>query len=221
MANTFRRMTLLAGVLYAARRYYRNWGATKDDCQLRLPGDELVSDPAVQTTEAVWVDAPAKAIWPWLLQLGQDRGGLYSYEVLENLIGLHIRNADRIHPEWQRLAPGDMIRLVPRGWLGLSGGIALPVAQLVPEKSIVLRQAPPAFRWEAVWSLHLVPHWEDRCRLIARGRLRLRHPGEVLGIELVRPVTALLTRGLLLGVKRLVEAQAGCAVDASQARRAR
>ena len=92
---------------------------------MALPGDELVGRPAVQTTEGVWVDAPASAVWPWLVQMGQDRGGLYSYQTLENLAGLHYRNADRIHPEWQHLAPGDAIRLVPKGWMGLREGIAI------------------------------------------------------------------------------------------------
>ena len=105
--------------LYAARRFYRNWGTSKDECETPLPGDELVGAPAVQTTEGIWIDAPASAVWPWLVQMGQDRGGLYSYESLENLIGLKFRNAERIHPEWQQLAVGDVIRLVPRGWMGL------------------------------------------------------------------------------------------------------
>ena len=68
-----------AGLL-AARQYYRNWGTTKDECQMALPGDEFVEQPAVQTTEGVWIEAPAAEVWPWLVQMGQDRGGLYSYE---------------------------------------------------------------------------------------------------------------------------------------------
>src|SRR5207344_965174 len=101
---TVRTMGAAVGValLYAARRYYRNWGTTKEECRMRLPGDELVGSPAVQSTEGVWIDAPPDAIWPWLVQMGQDRGGLYTYEALENLIALRYRNADQIHPEWQR-----------------------------------------------------------------------------------------------------------------------
>ena len=136
-----------AGValLYAARRYYRNWGTTKEECRMALPGDELVSWPAVQTTEGVWIDAPPGAVWPWLVQMGQDRGGLYSYQTLENLVGLHYHNADRIHPEWQRLAPGDVMRLAPKGWMGLRDGIAMTVVDVVEQQSIVLRgTAPPS-----------------------------------------------------------------------------
>ena len=191
--------------LYAARRFYRNWGTTKEECETPLPGDELVGRPAVQTTEGVWIDAPAAAVWPWLVQLGQDRGGLYSYAALENLIGLKYRNADRIHPEWQRLAVGDVVRLVPRGWMGLRDGLALPVAQLIEGQSIVLRQEPPQFPFDGVWSFHLQPRWEDRCRLLVRSRSRMRLPGEVVGAELAGPVTSLMTRGMLLGIKRRAE----------------
>ena len=192
--------------LVAARQFYRNWGTTKDECQTPLPGDELIGQPAVQTTEGVWIDAPAADVWPWLVQMGQDRGGLYSYEGLENLVGLKYRNADRIHPEWQHLEVGDVIRVVPRGWMGLSDGIALPVAQVTEGQSIVLRLEPPQLPWDGIWSFHVIPRWEDRCRRLVRSRSRMRAPGEVLGAEAGGPVLALMTRGMLLGIKRRVEA---------------
>jgi len=198
--------TVVAGAgVYAARRFYRNWGTTKEECRTPLPGDELVGRPAVQTTEAIWIDAPASAVWPWLVQMGQDRGGLYSYEWLENLLGLEYRNADRLHPEWQHLAVGDLIRLVPKGWMGLREGLALPVAQLIEGQSIVLREGPTQFPWDGVWSFHVMPRWEDRCRLLVRSRIRMRLPGEVLGSELAGPVASLMTRGMLVGIKRRAE----------------
>lgn len=205
MATSVVRVAVAAALLYAARRYYRNWGTTKEECRSTLPGDELVGRPAVQSTEAVWINAPTDAIWPWLVQMGQDRGGLYSYETLENLIGLHYRNADRIHPEWQELVPGEVIRLAPEGWNGRRSGVTMQVAEVIDKEAIVLRGTPPEFPWDAVWSFHLAPHWEDRCRLLVRTRARLRYPGEVLATELAGPVTALVTRGMLLGIKRRVE----------------
>ena len=191
--------------LYAARQYFRNWGTTKEECETPLPGDELVAQPAVQTTEGVWIEAPAAEVWPWLVQMGQDRGGLYSYEKLENLAGLRHRNADRIHPEWQNLAVGDVIRVVPRGWMGLSDGVALPVSQLIEGESIVLRLQPPDVPVDGVWSFHVLPRWEDRCRLLVRTRLRMRVPGEAVGAEAIGPAMSLMTRGMLLGIKRRVE----------------
>ena len=99
--------------------------------------------PPFETTEGC-VDRRVRtsAVWPWLVQMGQDRGGLYSYETLENLVGLHYHNADRIHPEWQRLAAGDVMRLVPKGWMGLREGISMQVVDVVERQSIVLRTVP-------------------------------------------------------------------------------
>ena len=193
-----------AGLL-AARQYYRNWGTTKDECQMALPGDEFVEQPAVQTTEGVWIEAPAAEVWPWLVQMGQDRGGLYSYEKLENLIGMKHRNADRIHPEWQQVAVGDVIRVLPRGWMGIREGLGLPVVRLIEGESIVLRLQPPDLPVDGVWSFHIMPRWEDRCRLLVRTRLRMRVPGEAVGAEAAGPVMSLMTRGMLLGIKRRVE----------------
>ena len=208
MANATRRITRTAAwlaVLYGARRYYRNWGATKAECRMLLPGDMLVADPAIQTTEAAYIDAPVSAVWPWLLQMGQDRGGFYGCEGLKNLAGLGHQDADRIHPEWQHLAVGDLVRLAPDGWMGRPDGVALRVAEIVPGKHLVLSATRPGQRWNAVWSFHVQPHWEDRVRLLTRARIALCHPGEVLALELIRPVVALSTRGLLLGIKHRVE----------------
>ncbi|CAN5851911.1 hypothetical protein BH09ACT7_BH09ACT7_32650 [soil metagenome] len=206
-----RQVTLAAGavlLLYGARRYFRNWGTTKDECEMRLPGDELMKRPLLQSTEGVSIELSAAEVWPWLVQMGQGRGGLYGYERLENSFGLQHRNADRIHPEWQKLDAGDVIRLAPRGWLGISEGVALTVAEVIPGEAIVLHVVPPALPWETVWSFHLVPHWNDRCRLLVRTRVGLRHPGEVLLAELASPVTALMTRGMLLGIRRRAQGAA-------------
>ena len=207
MVHNLERLAIIGAGLYAARRYFRNWGTTKEECRVALPGDDLLREPAVQTTEAVWIDAPASAVWPWLVQMGQDRGGLYSYQALENMIGLRYRNADRVHPEWQQLNVGDDVRLAPSGWMGLRNGVLLRVEQVTPKEAIVLRAAPSGLPWDAVWSFHVRPHREDRCRLLVRRRTAIRHVGEVLGVELATPVAALMTRGMLLGIKRRVKAQ--------------
>lgn len=203
-------------VLYGARRFYRNWGATKEESRMRLAGDELLTRPVIQTTEAVWIDAPAATVWQWLVQVGQDRGGLYTFETLENLAGLQYHNADRIHPEWQNLAPDDTVRLVPRGWMGLRDGIALKVVEVVDGESIVLRTMAPEL-WDAVWSFHAIPHWEDRCRLMVRIRTRLHHPGQVLADELAGPLKAFVTRGMLLGIKRRAQQQFQAEASATKA----
>ncbi len=204
MTNNTVRVAGGIAALYAARRYYRNWGTTKEECSMYLPGDELIHRPSVRSTEGIWIDAPPAAVWPWLAQIGQDRGGLYGFGTVENLIGLNYDNADRIHPEWQHLAAGDTVRLVPRGWMGLHHGLTLEVERVVDGSTIVLRGTRPGMPWETVWSIHLLARWQDRCRLLIRTRMRLRRPGEVLGVELAGPLIALVTRGLLVGIKRRV-----------------
>ncbi|CPR12344.1 hypothetical protein BN971_03638 [Mycobacterium bohemicum DSM 44277] len=190
MANVTRRMTRAAAVLavlYAARRYYRNWGATKAECQMPMPGDELIAEPALQTTEAVYVDAPVSAVWPWLVRLGRGE---------------------------RDLEVGDEVRPAAGG--RLPDGLTLRVAEIVPEKYLVLTAGRPGHRWNIMWSLHIQPHWEDRVRLLTRARIALRHPGEVFLAELVRPGIALGTRGLLLGIKHRVERPSRWASSAEQ-----
>ncbi len=208
MANVTKRISessVALAALYGARRYYRNWGTTKAECQMRLPGDASVADPAIQTTEAVYIDAQLSAVWPWLLQMGQDKAGFYGFDGLKSLAGLGHYDDDRIHPEWQQLAVGDVVRLASEGRMGLPAGLTLSVAAIVPEKYIVLNTTGEGSRWNVVWSFHLQPHWEDRVRLLTRARIALRHPGEVFAMELARPIVAFSTRGLLLGIKHRVE----------------
>lgn len=198
-------LAVLGAAAFASRRYYRNWGATHQECETVYPGDELVADPAIVSTQAVSIDAPADVIWQWLVQIGQGRGGMYSYEKLENAIGLDIHNADKVRPEWQDLKVGDEIRLVPKGWMGLKEGLALPVAQLETDEYIVLREDPERTPWNAVWSFHIVPRWTGNCRLISHARQHRNNWGDVIGAELTGPVTLFMTRKMLLGIKERAE----------------
>ncbi len=187
MMHASRRMLETVGfiaALYAARRYYRNWGTTKGECRTQMPGDELVSAPVVQVTEAVWIESPPSDSWVSLLQLRHD--------------------ADRRDLESTPLTVGDTLSLRPHGWMGLRDGLSLRVEAIVPERSIVLRAAGlPG----VVWSFHLQPHWTAHTRLLARARIGLRHPFEVVAVELTRPAIALLLRKVLLDIKRRSERQ--------------
>ena len=99
---------------YRVRPWMYSWGADDDEITAVLPGDELVSASMLRTTRAVTIDAPIDAVWPWLVQIGEDRGGFYSYSVLERLAGAHIQNANTIHPEWQDIRVGDTMWLARR-----------------------------------------------------------------------------------------------------------
>jgi hypothetical protein len=100
----------------------RRWGSTPIERAAALPGDELVPDPN-QQTHAVTISAAAAAVWPWLVQIGQGRAGFYSHDRLERMVGARITNAEKIHPEWQRVGVGDLVRTYrplprfePLGW---------------------------------------------------------------------------------------------------------
>lgn len=199
------RAAALAAVLYGARRYWRNWGTTKDECTTALPGDELLHAPVVTTTEGVRIDRAVEDVWPWVAQIGQDRGGVHSDDTVRNLCGEEHHSADDRQPERPQLAPGDTVRLTPPGRLGLRDGIALTVAKVIPNEAIILRGGPPAIAWDVVWSIHLVPRWDESCRLLMRSRVGLRHPAQVAAVGLAGPVQSALTRRMLLGIKHRAE----------------
>jgi hypothetical protein len=148
----------VATALLTARSVLRNWGATKAESSRQLPGDELVPEPATSVTRAVSIDAPAAEVWRWLVQIGQDRGGMYSYDWLENLIGLRIHSADTVRPEWQVLEAGDTVRLVRPGWMGMRAGYDLTAARVEPPQLLVLRDDT----WHSILAFHIHPVGELR-----------------------------------------------------------
>src|SRR6185312_12011565 len=113
-----------------AEPWMGRWGTTADERRAALPGDELVPAPGIAIDHGVTIEAPAERSWPWLAQIGQDRGGFYSYEWLENLAGCRMRNADRIHPEWQEREIGERVMLHP--------SYGLRVACFEPNHALVL-----------------------------------------------------------------------------------
>src|SRR5699024_10096919 len=109
----------------------QGWGATPEEVDAVLPGDDILGPADLVATRAVEIQAPAEDVWPWLAQLGQGRGGFYSYDGLQSLLGLDIQNADDVVPEWQHIAPGDPVRLTEE--------VALVVEIAEPEHALVLR----------------------------------------------------------------------------------
>ncbi len=148
-----------------------NWGATATERTEVLPGDDIVGEARYRTTHAVTVDAPVERVWPWLVQLGQGRGGLYSYDWLENLLGLDMHSAQRIVPELQDLGVGDVVRLVPEG---TQPALRFVVARVEPPRLLVL--GPSGSREEALagglpypaWTFRLTPTGDGGSRLLVR-----------------------------------------------------
>lgn len=199
----------VASALYLQPRQAR-WGATDSEVAVALPGDDLVPEPADQNTRAITIDAPREAVWPWLVQIGADRGGFYSYDVLENLFGLRIHSADQVIDEWQDLHVGDVVyasRSRSGGWY---------VADLQPGCSLVLQTADlkrgrPARRtdpggWEYSWAFVLVDRGDGSTRLLVRERVAV---GSATVRRLMAPVgwvSFVMTRRMMLGIKARAEA---------------
>lgn len=192
---------------FILRERYLRWGATEDEVRKRWPGDELVARPG-HSTRAVTIHAPAEEVWPWLVQIGQDRAGFYSYTWLENLALANMRNADRIVPEYQPRNVGDVVWLAPEYRYG--GRACMVVAQLVPNRAIVLVQrnelgtALRGGRVRAgIWQVLLEPVAPNATRLVLRGAM----PEETSFLyDLVfDPAHFIMERKMMLGIKARAE----------------
>jgi hypothetical protein len=206
-----------------ARWSVLHWGATTEESREPLPGDELILDPGLVATRAITIEALPEAVWPWIVQIGADRGGFYSYDALENLAGCGLRSADTIVPAWQHLTPGDLVRLHPQ--------VALTVVSVDPNHSLVLRAAPVPRREEAVsdaappdgirdgaatmaapydftWAFVLRRHPHAATRLIARERFGYTHRWSPLLVEPVSAASSLMSQKMLRGIRDRAERQA-------------
>jgi hypothetical protein len=209
-------VAILVGTLtyaFAIRPWHVRWGTAGDEATRVLPGDELLDRTFVQTTRAITISAPPSAIWPWLVQMGQGRGGLYSYDWLENLVGCDIHSADTIMPELQRLAVGDTIRLGPAGYPSFI------VAAIEPEHAIVLASPNLAGRSAiasaneaehasaATWAFVLEPVDPHTTRLIVRLRGDWESTVAMMLINrlLVEPAQFVMERKMIHGIKERAE----------------
>jgi len=192
---------LALAVLYwfPIRRWMSRWGATPADLKRVMAGDSLLVDPTFSYTMGVVVNAPPEDLWPWLVQIGYQRGGLYSYDWLDRLFGFLDRpSATRILPEFQHLAVGDRIPL--------GRGPSWPVAVLDPRRALVLdMRNMSGFDW--VWQFGLYPIDERRMRLVSRSQV---HPLGVaswlVSVLAIEPSGFIMTRRMLLGLKERAEA---------------
>ncbi|BBG01867.1 MULTISPECIES: hypothetical protein [Pseudonocardia] len=190
-----------------ALRATRSGGSTGTEALAGLPGDVLVPDATVSITRAISIAAPPERVWPWLVQLGQGRGGFYSHDALENLAGLDVHSADRIDPRLQDLAVGDPVHLARE--------VALRVAALEPGAHLVLFGAPEPGEPEVMpfrfsWAFVLRPGEADATgvpgtRLLVRERYRPRDVAARLMVELVLSVSGLMSSRMLRGIRERAE----------------
>jgi len=203
----------LGAYVFLVRPWQRRWGASDEEVLRKLPGDELVSHPDVKLTRAVTIRAKPADIWPWLVQIGQGRGGYYSYDRIENLVGLKMKNAAGINPAWQQLKVGDIIPAEP-------GGKGFKVLAIEPAYALVIgsveavdegvfegfKQMFPAFTWTFV--LEAID--SEYTRLISRfcgqseSSQSAKTASKLTGF-IVEPIEFLMTRKMLLGIKQRAE----------------
>ena len=191
---------LTFGVLYwfPTRRWMSRWGAKSSDLTRVMAGDGLLPNPTYAGTMATIVNARPEDIWPWLVQIGYQRGGLYSYDWLDRLFGYLDRpSARRILPEFQNLAVGDQIPL--------GRGPSWPVAVVEPNRALVLdMRNTGAFDW--VWQFGLYAVDQNQTRLVSRSCVRVRSVWARLVTYVIEPAGFLMTRRMLIGVRQRAEA---------------
>lgn len=195
------------------RPWYLRWGATAAEATDSLPGDSIVAGANMASTRAITVAAPPKQVWAWLVQIGQGRGGFYSYDHLENLAGLHIHSTDELNPKFLQLAPGDVIAVEP-------GGSGFAVDTVVHERLLLLHvdgsgpgEMGAHFRTAdaaSTWVFVLRPQPDAATRLVVRWRARYpgaRSTSRVAALIrlLLEPLEFVMERKMLLGIRQRAE----------------
>ncbi len=206
----------VAAYWYWLRPWHRAWGAAPGEDDRILPGDELLPDACYTATHAVTIYAPPEQVWPWIVQMGTGRAGFYSYDFVENAMGLDIHSASRVRPELQNLKVGDVFPLGPNNF-------GPKVTTLEPNHLLVLHGdsrtgeagvpgVKPGEHLAVVWTFLLEPINAQTTRLLERFRLDYTPsaPNTALYRALVEPGSFLMERKMLLGIKERAEGQ--CAV---------
>jgi hypothetical protein len=185
-------MLLVAYTLFL-RPWHMRWGATDAEIAMPLPGDGYIPPLAVRSTRALTIHAPAEEVWSWVVQLGQGRGGFYSYEWLENLFAAEMHNAERIQPELQTLHVGDPISFQ-------QDGPFTRVAVVEPGYALVL---------EGGWTCVVKPIDEQTTRLLVRyasfevGNI----VSQLFYYPIFEPAHFVMESGMMLGIKARAEQQ--------------
>ena len=199
-------IAVAAAYMFVARPWHLRWGATDDEVDADLPGDDLLPTADLTATRGISIRARAADVWPWIAQMGQGRGGLYSYDALENVLGCDIHSADRIVPEWQDVTVGDEFRLHP--------DVPLAVALVEPGRALVIRGAvemgegapPPPY--DFTWSFVLRDDGDGTSRLVVRERYRYTARWAPLLVEPVELVSFVMTQKMLRGIRERAERSA-------------
>ena len=187
------------------RPWHLRWGATPTEVGATLPGDDLLPVADLVSTRAITISASADDVWPWLAQMGQGRGGFYSYDVLENAIArCDIHSADRVVDEWQDIHAGDAVHLHPE--------LALSVAVVEPGRALVLHGGVPATGakgtadppFDFTWTF-VVDDLPGGSRLIMRERYAYTRRWAAAIVEPVEAASFVMSQRMLRGIRDRAE----------------
>jgi hypothetical protein len=184
--------------------WMQTWGATDTEIKAILPGDDIVLDANLRSTKGVTIQAPPEAIYPWLLQIGVDRGGMYSYDWLENLFGLNVHTVDYIVPEYQTVQVGDFWRFTPKDYV-LNPGPGLYVRQLIENEAVLLcfgMEGKPDEACFDTWQFVLQPQANGSTRLLLRSNMAIE---QELPIKLTYFIQFIMERKMLLQIRERAE----------------
>lgn len=191
------------------RPWYRQWGASPEEQRMTLPGDAIIPNAAGQGTRAITIHAGVDRVWPWLAQLGQDRGGFYSFDLLENLVGCEMPTTDMPRPDKQSWRLGDKLWTYPQDKAGGVGFATLRA--FVPGRALGFATRSTGTSLDepedGSWSMVLQPVTDSTARLLIRGR---GAPGRsLLGAAFDRsifePAHFVMERRMMIGIKQLAE----------------
>lgn len=206
----------VAAYIFFIRPWHLRWGTTDKETEKNLPGDDLVPQAKLTATHAVTIQAPPSQVWPWLVQIGQGRGGFYSYDFIENSMGLDIHSTQGIMPQYQDLQAGDTVPLSPDGF-------GIPVAIIEPPRTLVLfgdsRQAgpgevvpvlKPGDYLAARWGFYLFELEDGSTRLVERFSADWNQaPYNTFFYRFfLEPGSFIMERKMLLGIKDRAETYA-------------
>jgi hypothetical protein len=200
---------LILTLFVVARPWYLTWGTDEALRNARLPGDELLWQGAPHETRAVLIRAPAARVWPWVAQIGQDRGGFYSYELLEDLVGSEMTNLDHLVPSLQQWKAGDKLWMYPPR---RAGGIGqAPLALHDPGHALVFYTRRPGTKLtdppDGTWAFVVEPVDAQTSRLVVRGRARgsIGLLGAAFERSIFEPLHFAMERKMMEGIKARAE----------------
>jgi hypothetical protein len=172
------------------------WRSTLEERAAVLPGDEFLKNPSRTVNRAVTIKASPAQIFPWIVQLGADKSGMYSYTWLERLVGCKMAKVEAIRPEWQNLREGDLMKMC-------AGEFAPPpytVVQVIPNQAVVYGHKEKE-EWVELWQFLLIPQVDGSTRLVTRTRTNM-----VGGMwEVFNRIAFFMERKMLLTIKGLSE----------------